>query len=102
MPQSRSVDAYGDIAPWLDQALVDGGIEIVMPSAKAAMSYKFRCYAYRKALKAQNEKLFTTTEPMYGISPYDTLSFSVQERGNEVLLVIRPLQAPPFEVRKLA
>lgn len=74
---------YSDVKPVLDAALAHGGGTYEAPSPGAAVQFRHRCYAFRKAFREASESA----------SPYDRLVIRKLAKG-QTNVVIEPNTLP--------
>lgn len=60
-----------------DNALSKGNVQYECASYKDACLLRNRCYNLRTMMQRKSRKIFDSSEPGYGSSPYDNLTFSV-------------------------
>lgn len=112
MPQAKSPDAYPGARQLLDRALESPkGISVTLTSAPAAFRLQMNCYTVRSREVERSTKIYESTHPQHGRSPYDTLSIyrttpegkSVPSRDNTLgrVLIISKETLDDYEIQDL-
>ncbi len=86
MGQAQGTNAYPSARVLLDRALEsEKGIRVKFESAKKAFRFRMNCYTVRKRERENSVRIYDSTHPMHGHSPWDHLELLLEEE----FLIIR-------------
>lgn len=94
---SNSPESFVEVQALLDRALSANGLTLTFPNKGGASEYRYRIYAFRRALRAQSRKLYAPDEPGFNRCPYDDFVIQVFEPKSwpTSTLLIKPKSLSP-------
>ena len=103
MVASTSRLAFSDCFELLDKAVADAkGIQVKFASHKDAYHFRLRIHAARKIDRKDNLELYPEGHPMYGRSPYDSITCRIKGKNGAFWLRMERIDAREFEIESLA